>query len=278
MLGLIDLFTAALPLLYGLVAVNYAVYFIHRDAFAGKTCTPFLLGVVVTHVGFVLLQSVYLGRFPVATLPEAVNLMALAMASTYLYVEQIHKHRSTGMFILPMVVLLQLTASALLPHSSSSSVPQSHLFSSPLFGLHAVAAILGYTAFALGAVYALMYLLLYRALKSGKFGLVFERLPSLDVMSRMVFGATFLGWVFLTGTIALGVGMSLGPLPEFYLDPKFYSSLAVWVVYGTAVLTWFALKWRGARAVYFSMAGFLFAVVAMMGSVFIWSSFHDFLT
>ena len=94
----------------------------------------------------------------------------------------------------------------------------------------------------------------------------------------MVFGATFLGWIFLTITILFGVGMSMGQLPEFYLDPKFLSTLAVWAVYGLAVLTWFALNWRGARAVYFSLAGFVFAMVAMMGSVFIWSSFHAFLT
>ncbi len=278
MLGLIDLLTAALPLLYGLTAVNYAVYFLRRDPFAERTCTPFLAGAVIVHLGFVVLLSAYFGRTPVATLPEALNLIALSVAITYLYVERIEQHRSTGAFILPLVVLLQLASSALLPQSNPEVVPQSHLFDSSLFGLHAIAAILGYTAFVVGAVYGLMYLLLYRSLKAKNFGIIFERLPSLDVLSKMVFGATFLGWIFLTVTILLGVGMSLGQLPEFYLDPKFLSTLAVWAVYGLAVVTWFALNWRGARAVYFSLAGFVFALVAMMGSAFFWSSFHAFLT
>jgi HemX protein len=278
MLGLIDLLTAALPLLYGLTAVNYTVYFLRRDPFAERTCTPFLACAALTHLVFVVLLSAHFARVPVATLPEAINLIALSMVVTYLYVERIEGHRSTGVFILPLVVILQLTASALLPHSNPGTLPQSHLFESSLFGLHAIAAILGYTAFAVGAVYGLMYLLLYRALKAKNFGLMFERLPSLDVLSKMVFGATFLGWIFLTVTIGLGVGMSLGQLPEFYLDPKFLSTIAVWAVYGGGVLSWYALNWRGARSVYFSLAGFIFAVVAMMGSAFFWRSFHAFLT
>lgn len=278
MLGLIDLLTAALPLLYGLTAVNYTVYFLREDPFAKRTCTLFLAGTVIVHLSFVVLLSAHFGRAPVATLPEALNLMALSVSVTYLYVERIEQHRSTGVFILPLVVALQLASSALLPHSNPEALPQSHLFESSFFGLHAIAAILGYTAFAVGAVYGLMYVLLYRALKVKNFGLMFDRLPSLDVLTKMMFGATCLGWIFLTVTIGLGVGMSMGQLPEFYLDPKFLSTVAVWGVYGTGVLTWYVLNWRGARAVYFSLAGFVFALVAMMGSAFFWRSFHAFLT
>lgn len=278
MLGLIDLLIAALPLLYGLTAVNYTVYFLREDPFAERTCTLFLAGTVTVHLTFVVLLSAHFSRVPVATLPEALNLMALSVAVTYLYVERIEQHRSTGVFILPLVVALQLASSALLPHSNPGALPQSHLFESSFFGLHAIAAILGYTAFAVGAVYGLMYVLLYRALKAKNFGLMFDRLPSLDVLTKMMFGATFLGWLFLTVAIGLGVGMSMGQLPEFFLDPKFLSTIAVWVVYGAGVLTWYALNWRGARAVYFSLAGFVFALVAMLGSAFFWRSFHAFLT
>ena len=59
MLGLIDLLTAALPLLYGLTAVNYAVFFLRRDPFAERTSTPFLAGAVTVHVGFVVLLLTY---------------------------------------------------------------------------------------------------------------------------------------------------------------------------------------------------------------------------
>ena len=156
------------------------------------------------------------------------------LAIVYLYVEQIQKNKNTGAFILPMVVLLQLAASALLPHTNPTS-PVSPLFESPLFGLHTVVAVLGYCALSVGAVYCVMFLLLYRALKARSFGLIFERLPSLDVLSNMAFGATFLGWIFLTVTILIGALMSMDLFPTFYEDPKFITTIAVWMVYGTAV-------------------------------------------
>ena len=94
----------------------------------------------------------------------------------------------------------------------------------------------------------------------------------------MAFGATFLGWLFLSATIGLGVMMSFDLFPHFYKDPKFITTIAVWVVYGFMVLTYFVFGWRGARSVYLSLAGFVFAVLAMMGSAFLWASFHKFLS
>ncbi len=277
MLAMIDLLMAGLPLLYGLATVNYAIYFTRRDEFAEKTCTPVLALSVVLHLVFILMRTLHFERHPMGSLPEALTAIAFSVALVYLYVEQIQKSKSTGVFILPMVVVLQLAASGLLPHNTSEAAT-SALLRNPLFGLHTVLAVLGYSAFAVGAVYGVMFFLLYRALKSKKFGLIFERLPSLDVLGKMVFGATFLGWLFLSATICLGVLMSFDLFPFFYKDPKFITTIAVWVVYGFMVLTYFAFGWRGARSVSLSLVGFVFAILAMLGSTFIWSSFHTFMS
>lgn len=277
MLILVDLLMAGLPLFYGLVTVNYLIYFKSGDEFAQKTCTPTLLVTVLSHVAFIILRSIHFQRHPMGSLPEALTVIALSVAVVYLYVEQIQKSKSTGAFILPMVVMLQLAASALLPHNAPEAV-MSPLLNTPLFGLHTAVAVLGYSAFAVGAVYAVMFLLLYRSLKTKRFGIIFDRLPSLDVLRNMAFGATSLGWVFLSATIVLGVMMSFDVFPDFYRDPKFITTIAVWVVYGLMIVTYFVLGWRGPRSVALSLAGFVFAVLAMMGSAFIWSSFHKFLS
>ena len=94
----------------------------------------------------------------------------------------------------------------------------------------------------------------------------------------MGFWASFLGWVFLTATIGLGAIMSFKLFPDFYKDPKFLATLVVWVVYGLGVGAHFALGWRGARSVYLSLAGFVFAVSAILGSELIWKTFHAFET
>ena len=207
---------------------------------------------------------------------ESLSVVAFTLAAVYLYVEQVQRTRTTGTFILPLVLCLQLASSALLPHAEVAPV-EHPLLRSSLFGFHAILAVMGHSAFALGFVYGVMHVMLYRALKSGEFGLVFERLPSLDVLSAMVFRSTFIGWLALSGTILVGVLMSVEYFPNFYQDPKFLTTILVWVVYGATVVAYVGLKWQGTRSVYGSLAGFVVAMVAWAGSSFIWNSFHSFL-
>ena len=277
MIGFLNLLVAVLPLLYGLAAVNYLVYFLRDDSFAERTCSRFLGICVAVHILFTTLWSVHHGHHPVSSLPEALSVIGLSVACVYLYLEQIQKHRSTGAFIVPVVVVFQVAASSLLPQAPTAEAA-SAFAGNPLFGFHIIMAVFGYSAFSLSAVYGAMFVLMYRSLKGGRFGLVFERLPSLDVLAGMAFGATILGWGMLTVAIILGVMMSLEYFPGFYRDAKFISTLAVWLVYGTAVGAYFGLNWRGARAVYLSLTGFVFAIVATVGSSFVWSTFHAFLS
>ncbi|MEO1481300.1 MAG: cytochrome c biogenesis protein CcsA [Myxococcota bacterium] len=268
---LIDLMATLLPLLYALATVNYLVFFVRADPFAEKTCTPFLFGVFLMHVGFFLVRIFTYGRYPITNMGEALSAVSLAVVLVYLYEERLQRSRSTGVFVLTVATVLQLIASSLL--YSLGDTP-SELAQNPIYGLHAIAAVLCYAAFAVGAVYGVMYLLLYRALKRKNFGLVFERLPPLDVLASMGIGATFIGWALLTATILLGFAM--GGLWRSIDDPTTLIVLAVWVVYTFAIGAYFALGWRGARTVYLSLFGFACALMAMVGSAYVWPSYHTF--
>ena len=224
----IALLSAALPLLYGLVTANYIVFFVSRSEFADRTCSRFAAAAVVLHVMFIWLRIYNYERHPLGSLPEALSMIALALAAVYLYVERVQKNKSTGAFIMPMVVLLQLVSSALLPHAAPTATGVA-LMKTPLFGLHTSMAVLGYSAFTVGAVYSVMYLLLYHSLKVREYGIIFERLPSLDVLTAFSFGATLLGWALLSLAIGLGALMALEQYPGFFTDPKFIGTIVVWV-------------------------------------------------
>ncbi len=269
----IDLLNVLLPVLYGLTAVNYAVYFVRRDAFSERLTTPLLLGTLFVHIVFLVIRFLYFMRFPIASMAEALTVIAAAIAGVYLYLERIQKNRATGIFIVVLVCLLQLLASAFLPHNV---VKTAQSISSPLFGFHTIAAVFGYSSFAVGAVYGGMYLLLYRALKNKTFGLIFERLPSLDVLANMSFGASLLGWIFLTATIFMGAILSLQNFPGFYRDPQFVLACVVWVIYAASVAARFFMGWRGARLVYFALVGFCIAILGMFGTSVFVKTFHSF--
>jgi HemX protein len=274
MLTLIQLLTTLLPLLYALAAANYTVYFLRLEPFAQRTTTPFLFGTFLLHVGYMLLRALYYQRHPIVGWAELLTVITLAMAGVYLYVERLKQNKMTGAFIIALVAVLQLAASTLMPEVAQV---KNDLPASALFGLHTIVAMLGYTAFFVGVVYGLMFLMLDRALKQKRFGIIFERLPALEELADMGFWATFLGWVFLTATILLGVVMSFNTYPGFYKDPKVLSTVAVWTIYGAVVLARFALKWRGARSVYLSLAGFIIAVVATAAAHVLGETFHSFL-
>lgn len=274
MLTLIDLFTALLPLMYGLAAANYSVYFVRRDPFAERTCTPFLLATVFIHLVSLLARYLHFDRYPIASLPEVLTVIAFAVAAVYLYVERVTRSKATGAFLIAMAGALQLAASTLLAHMPA--VETSLLHEATLWWLHTTLAILGYSGFAVGAVYGLMFVLLYRALKNKKFGIIFERLPSLDTLATMGMGAALLGWMFLTAAIVVGVFMSFELVPSFYSDPKVISSGVAWLAYALAVGGYFVLGWRGARTVYLSLFAFSIAVITMVGSALPWGSFHVF--
>ena len=265
----IDLLTTLLPLLYALAMVNYIVYLVRGDPFSERTCTPFLTAVFLLHLAYFGLSTALYGRAPINSMPAVISAVALAVAGVYLYVERVQGSKVTGAFQLAMVVLLQLIASTLVQHAAT---PGSDVTSHSTFGLHVIAAILAHAAFFVGAVYAVMYVHLYRSLKRKKFGVVFERLPPLDTLANMGFGATALGWVLLTASIVVGVVLSRSVAGSFS-EPHVLSAIGVWFVYGVSLLAYFVLGWRGARSVYLALAGFVVAVLTISGSA-IWPMIH----
>ena len=269
------LLTALLPLLYGLVAAAYGLVLFRKDEAAERWAPTLLSGVVVLHLVFLVARSVDLERYPITSLPEFLSVVAFTVALVYLYVERVRRNKATGVFLVGLVTFIQLLASSLLPHVGT---PNALFLKNPLFSLHTLAAVMSFSAFVVGAVHSILFLLLYRALKKQRFGLLFERLPPLDVLAAMAFGATVVGWALLTLTLVLGAIMGAQLMPGFYRDPQFVIAWGVWLFYGTAIVAYFRLHWRGARMVTWWLVGFIVAIVALVLTRVYWSSFHAFTT
>lgn len=268
----LDLLNTLLPLLYALAMVNYIVYLVRNDPFSERTCTPFLCMVFGLHCVYFLLGTLLHASYPIANMPEAISAVALSVAGVYLYVERVQGSKVTGAFQLPMVVLMQLIASTLMQHGVPANPGVN---ANAGFSLHALAAVLAHSAFVVGAVYAVMYVHMYRTLKSKRFGVVFERLPPLDKLASMGLGATALGWMLLTASIVVGFALTQRMTESAYRDPYALVAIAIWAIYGAAVLGYFAFGMKGARTVYLSLVAFTCAVLAISGAA-IWPMLHRF--
>src|SRR6185295_3440164 len=74
-----------------------------------------------------------------------------------------------------------------------------------LFSLHVTFAILAYAAFTLSFVLSLLYLVQSRQIRRAKTGILFARLPALEVIGRMNRTSVSIGLTTLSLSVALGI-------------------------------------------------------------------------
>jgi ABC-type uncharacterized transport system permease subunit len=261
-----------LPIFLAMAWVNYSVYFVRRDPFAHRTATPFLLLIAVLQVVYVILLGVSYRHHLMANIFEVFTVIALSLTLVYLIVETAHKNKSMGVFVLPLIFIFQLISSVWI-HPARSINP---VLRDPLFGLHTGSIALAYSAFLLSAVYGVMYRVFFRSLRAKRFGLIFERLPSLEVLARMTMGATTAGFAFLTLAVVFGIIWAIRVVPAFWLDPKLLLTALVWAVYGAAVLCHHVFHFTDRRVVSISLAGFALLVASSVALRLFFVTFHRF--
>jgi len=261
------------PALYTLAFVLYAVHFAKRNKIAARLAKPALVLAVVEHAGYSALRATAYGHHPMASLCETLSIVALALALVYLVIETWRKNKATAVFVLPFVLVLQVISMTCIEPTREIQP----ILRDPLFGMHTGTVTLGFAAFFLAAVYAVMHQLFRRALRRKDFGLLFERLTSLDVLARMNRGAILVGFVFLTLGLLFGVVWAArAEIPDYWLDPKVLLSALFWAVFGFALLANYALRWTSSRVAWISLVGFALMVVSTVVVNLVLSSWHRF--
>jgi len=268
----LSLLNTLLPMLYSMTALVYTVDFFREDPLAMRVARPFLVGTVGLHVLYLALRTVLYEHIPLASIHEVMTTVALSVAVVYLYVELKTKSYKTGLFLLVFSFVFQTLSSAFI--SNTGDFPA--ILRSPLFAVHTLSAVLGYTAFAVSAIYGLLFLLLYHDLKTSRFGLVYRRLPPLDVLSMMSLRAAIAGVVFLAITIGCGAVWASQRFPGFWQDPKFVMTGVIWLVYCAGIGMHYGLGWTGRRTVWLSLFGFVLIIFSVMAARFWLPSFHGF--
>ncbi len=272
---LLGLITGLLPLSYALLTAGYAVVFFRDEPVLARILPRFLGGTLAVHVLYVALRIVRFEHVPLATVFESLTTVALGLGLVYWFIERNVRTQATGWFALGIATLAQIASSAFIGHSGTYN----ELFRSPLFGAHTISAAFGLVGFALSAVYGVLYLMLHHELKVSRFGIIYERLPSLDTLASMHDRAATVGLFMLTIAILLGV-MWMPNVPDKYgmelADPKVVFTAAVWLLYAAVVLARRYGWGDSVRLVSISIFGFVFLVCSTIAVNLWFSSFHAF--
>jgi ABC-type transport system involved in cytochrome c biogenesis permease subunit len=273
MLVFIDVLAVILPVLYAIVVALYGISFFRSSPLTLRLQVPALVLLLVLHVAYLVLRIVAFDHPPITNVFEVMTLLAAAIAFAYTYIEWRTGTRSTGFFILMLALIFQ-TASSLFIRNVEQIPAYLH---SLVLGFHVASALLGYTAISLSAVYGLLYLLLYHEIKSTRFGLIYNRLPNLEMLEIMSHKAEVFGFVSLSLAILIGVLWLPRVFKDFsYLDPKLIGTMGIWVLYAIAIGTRRTLGLQGRRMMVLSLIAFGCVFLSMTVVNFFLSGFHSF--
>jgi ABC-type uncharacterized transport system permease subunit len=244
-----------------------------RDLPWTRRAGPALLAATLCiHVGYVFLEATVAGRHPVANKFELFTLVAATISFSYAWVEWRRKNPYTGFFPLFLAFLLQMC-------SSIGRVPQydiPEILKSPLFAWHSGAAAVAVASLSVGAVYGILFFVMYRLLKRGLVGEFTERMPSLDVLSAMSLHAVEVGFLALTLAVGLGDVWVMRSPGASMADPKVWGTFIIWGIYAACLFGRFVARWGGARLVALNLTGYSLLVFSMWAVGRIFESFHRF--
>jgi ABC-type uncharacterized transport system permease subunit len=265
-----------LPIAYVLLAYMYGVSFFSTDAVSARLKSPLLLLTAVLHFLYVGLHTAEYNRCMVTTPFEIMSLIAFTITLTYVIIERRTGESGTGFFILSLAAVFELTSSVVMKLSTGSDV--NPVLSNMAIGTHVTLAVFGYAGFALSAMHAVMFLLMYRELKRGSFGSAYRNLPSLEGLEHMTVLSSLVGFVFLSASVVVGVIWLPRLFTDFsWMDPKLLSTGIVWLLYAMLLLAHYTMRIDGHRIVKLSLWGFGAIVLSLtVVNVFL-SDFHRFL-
>jgi cytochrome c-type biogenesis protein CcsB len=214
-----------------------------------------------------------LRQMPVTTLPQTFSLFAWAIVGSYLAFQLKFNIRILGTFVSPLAVVFMLLSSAI----PGRVIPNSQLFKSFWLTLHVATMFIGMAIFALAFCAGIMYLLQERQIKSKSFGLLYRRLPSLEVLDSLNYVCLTFGFPLITIGLISGFVYAGAVWQSFWhWDPKEILSVVTWLIYAVLLHERLAVGWRGRRAAIMAIIGFSVILVTFVGTSVILEVHHSF--
>ena len=270
---IIIFFEILLPGFYFATIWAYAKAFFSGSRAADQIKTPLLFSLIALHGLYLLLRTIAFQHPPMTNVFELLSTIAFCVTLAYTYIEFRTKVSGTGYFILMLPFFFQLTSSLFI--KDAIEVPE--VLRSNLLAFHVTSALLGYSSLTIAAVYGFLYLMLYHDIKSTGFGVIYKRLPNLEVLERMSFAGIAFGFLMLTVAIAVGIlWLPRTGLEYSYTDPKLVGTFSIWLIYAAGLAAKKLVRWQGRKIIVLSMFGFAMAMFSMTIINMFFSEFHKF--
>jgi cytochrome c-type biogenesis protein CcsB len=224
--------------------------------------TWFKPAVVATLIGFAChVASIGIGAYNHPTFAllqryERLSVFAALAVLAFLVVYWKYKSSSIGIFAFPAIFVMTFVAN--LAYYQRESVPE--MLSSRWIFIHTPLVILGYVAFFVAFSAAVLYLIQERDFKHKRF--FHNLLPSLEVCDDLAYRSLAIGFPLMTLGILSGALWAQQEWGVSWMsDPKILLAFLTWLIYLLLINYRLIAGWRGKKAAYLAIAGFVGVLV-----------------
>ena len=258
------MFHITLPFLYLVAAAGFAFSRLRQDsARAGLLGVgAFLLAAVSVAIhGSLLFDSVTRGGGIHVSLSSSVSLFGLHLAiiGTFAAFDAELRGVAAGLIVLAApTALATLTGPMEITGSGLSWQLQTHVFT----------AMFAYGLLAAGSIVAVYALVQDRRLRAAKLSSVNQLFAPLEKTERVLYGVASAGIAVLAMSMALGITFVENLFAQ-HLVHKTVLSLIALLVFGILLAGRHFAGWRGRRAIYLYLGGFILLFLAYFGSRYV---------
>ncbi len=227
----------------------------------------------IVHTVQIIYRYFEVGYLPFTGMHHATSLFAWCIVLVFFILEYRYKIGIITSFILPIAFIIMLSSS-IFPREI---VPISPVLQSYWFAIHILLAFIGNAAFAVAFGIGIMYLLQEHYIKSKHLSGIFQKLPSLQILDEINYRMITIGFPLLTLAIITGAIWAESAWGTYWRwDPKEVWSLITWFIYALILHVRLTVGWRGKKAAFLSIIGFLSVLFTFFGVNLLLKSIHIF--
>ncbi|MBJ6725385.1 c-type cytochrome biogenesis protein CcsB [Geomesophilobacter sediminis] len=266
------LFSSTL-VVYVAATVVYLSYLVKPRDVLGRVGQGLVAVGFLVHLGFTLNRYLVAGHTPITNLHESLSFFSLAIVGTFIIFERRYRAAILGSFIIPLALLILVLSIGF----SNGIMPLNPALKSKWLFVHTVMAFLGYAAFAVSFAVSIMYLIQSHFLKKRRLGSLFQKLPPLDILDEISYRCLTFGFPLLTFAIISGAIWAETAWGTYWSwDPKETWSLITWFIYAALLHGRLTTGWRGRKAAWLSILGFVIVLFTFLGVNLLMSGLHSY--
>ena len=258
---------------YSLAAVYFGIRFYLKKANVQNLASLFLQLGFVTHAIDLVVVAFERHRFPASNFIDA--FWALTCLTVFLFLI-IFRSRSkeAGAVVLLPITILSIVLRLFYPGQEETMQP---VLAAGWIYIHIPLMILSVASLTISFLTAIMYLIQERQLKLKRPSFLLERLPSLEAADEISYRSLWFGFFLLT------LGIVTGMIWSKYLRGMYWSwdyketwALITWALYAILLHGRMLSAWRGRKAAYLAIVGFLLIVFTFAGVSLVFKGYHSF--